>query len=71
MIHFYKEDYPRVVAVEVIINSILCFLMVVIEGIFVFRLRIFQACKAAYGLKLLKIIFIFYQAFVKDEILQK
>jgi hypothetical protein len=37
----------------------------------IFKLRIFKACKLAYGLKLLKIILIFYQAFIKDEILQE
>ena len=67
--HFYSEDYPEVVCVEVIIKSIICYFMVIIEGILIFRLRKFKACKAAYALKLLKIIFIFYQAFIKDEIL--
>ena len=68
--HFYKEDYPQVVKYEVIINSIICWAMVVVEGILIFKLRIFKACKAAYAFKLVKIIFIFYEAFLKDELIQ-
>lgn len=67
--HSYKEDYPQVVAAEVILKTIICWVMVMVEGLLIFKLRIFKACKVAYGLKLTKIIFIFYQAFIKDEIL--
>jgi hypothetical protein len=67
--HFYKEDYPRVVAAEVLIKTFICWAMLVVEAGLVFKLRMFQACKLAYALKLIKIFFIFYQAFVKDEIL--
>lgn len=62
----FKEDYPEVIAYEVILKTIICLFLLLTEGILVFRLRIFKACKAAYALKLIKIIFIFYQAFIKD-----
>ena len=64
--HTYKEDYPQVVAFEVIFKTVICLIMIFSEGVLVFRLRIFKACKAAYAFKLLKIIFIFYEAFFKD-----
>ena len=59
------------VKTEVIIKSIICFMMFIVECVLILRMQMFSACKAAYGLKLLKIIFIFYQAFIKDSILQE
>lgn len=68
-IRIYKEDYPNVVKYEIILKSLICWLSVVVEGILIFKMRIFKACKAAYAIKLVKIIFIFYQAFIKDQVL--
>ena len=62
--HFYKEDYPKVVALEIIIKFFISWFMVVLEAILIVKLRIFKACKLAYAIKLVKIIFIFYQAFM-------
>ena len=36
--HTYKEDYPQVVASEVIIKAVISLSMLAIEGVFVLRL---------------------------------
>ena len=65
----YSEDYPSVIKNEVIIKTIIGVLMVGIEAVLVFKMKMYNACKPAYGLKLVKIVFIFYQAFINDQIL--
>ena len=50
--HWYAADYPQSVEIEVIVKTILVVIIILVEGIFIIKLKYYDACKLAYALKL-------------------
>ena len=60
---WYAEDYPESVAFEVHFKTILLAVMIFIEGILIIKYKIFGACKAAYALRVVQILFLIVISF--------
>ena len=69
--HWYAADYPQSVEIEVIVKTILVVIIILVEGIFIIKLKYYDACKLAYALKLCQILFVIICAILYTDTIQE